>query len=75
MVYSRSLDASCFEGVNYSTINTYFDTLTNLFLENSYPSNTIFNIDETSFTLSTTLSSKVLIRRGDSTAFKKISGR
>jgi hypothetical protein len=74
-VYSRALDASRFEGVTYPVVNTYFDALTNLFLENSYPPNTIFNVDETGFALGTTLPSKVLIRRGDTTAFKKISGR
>jgi hypothetical protein len=74
-VYSRALDASRFEGVNYPVVNAYFDALTNLFLENSYPSNAIFNVDETSFALSTTLPSKVLIKRGDTTAFKKISRR
>jgi hypothetical protein len=56
-------------------VNAYFDAVTNLFLENSYPSDAIFNVDETGFTLSTTLPSKVLIRRGDTRAFKKISGR
>jgi hypothetical protein len=75
MVYSRGLDASCFEGVNYPVINTYFDALTDLFLKNSYPSDAIFNVDKTSFALGTTLPSKVLIRRGDTTAFKKISRR
>jgi hypothetical protein len=75
MVYSRALDASCFKGVNYPVVNVYFDALTNLFLENSYPSNAIFNVDETGFALGTILPSKVLIRRGDTTAFKKISGR
>jgi hypothetical protein len=35
----------------------------------------IFNVDETGFALGTTLPSKVLIKRGDTTAFKKISGR
>jgi hypothetical protein len=74
-VYSRVLDASYFRGVNYPVINAYFDALTDLFLKNSYPSDAIFNVDETGFTLSTTLPSKVLIRRGDTTAFKKISGR
>jgi hypothetical protein len=74
-VYSRALDASRFEGVSYPVINAYFDALTDLFLENSYPSDAIFNVDETGFALGTTLPSKVLIRRGDTTAFKKISGR
>jgi hypothetical protein len=75
MVYSRSLDTSRFEGVNYSVINAYFDALTDLFFENSYSSDAIFNVDETSFALGTTLPSKVLIRGGDTRAFKKISGR
>jgi hypothetical protein len=75
MVYSRALDTNCFEGVNYLVVNAYFDTLTDLFLKNPYPSNAIFNIDETGFALGTTLPSKVLIKRGDTTAFKKISRR
>jgi hypothetical protein len=66
---------SCFKGVHYLVINAYFNTLTNLFLKNSYPSNAIFNVDKTGFALSTTLPSKVLIKRGDTIAFKKISGR
>jgi hypothetical protein len=74
-VYSRSLDTSRFEGVTYPIVNAYFDALTNLFLENSYPSDAIFNVDETGFALGTTLPSKVLIREGDTRAFKKISGR
>jgi len=74
-VYSRALDVSRFEGVNYPVINAYFDALTDLFLENSYPSDAIFNVDETGFALGTTLPSKVLIKRGDTRAFKKISGR
>ena len=74
-VYSRALDASRFEGVTYPIVNAYFDALTDLFLENSYPSDAIFNVDETGFALGTTLPSKVLIKRGDTIAFKKISGR
>ena len=75
IVYSRALDASRFEGVTYPAINAYFEALTDLFLENSYPSDAIFNVDETGFALGTTLPSKVLIRGGDTRAFKKISGR
>jgi hypothetical protein len=45
------------------------------FLKNIYSSNAIFNVDKTGFALGTTLSSKVLINRGDTIAFKKISGR
>jgi hypothetical protein len=74
-VYSRSLNTSRFEGVTYPIVNAYFNALTDLFLENSYPSDAIFNVDESGFALSTTLPSKVFIRRGNTRAFKKISGR
>ena len=63
-IYSRALDASRFEGVNYSVINAYFDALTDLFLKNPYPTDAIFNVDETGFALGTTFPSKVLIREG-----------
>jgi hypothetical protein len=53
MVYSRALDASRFEGVTYPVVNAYFDVLTDLFLENSHPSDAIFNVDETGFALCT----------------------
>jgi hypothetical protein len=66
---------SRFEGVNYPVINAYFDALTDLFLKNPYLSDAIFNVDKTGFVLSTTLPSKVLIKRGDTIAFKKISRR
>jgi hypothetical protein len=64
-----------FEGVNYLVVNAYFDALTDLFLKNPYSSNAIFNVNETGFALGTTLPSKVFIKRGDITGFKKISGR
>ena len=57
---------------SYSRINSSF---TNLFFKNLYSSNTIFNIDETDFFLSTILLSKVLIRRGYTIVFRKISIR
>jgi hypothetical protein len=66
-VYSRALDASCFESITYLIANAYFDALADLFLENSCSSNAVSNVDETGSALSTTLLSKVLIRRGDTT--------
>ncbi len=72
-IYSRALDASRFEGVNYPIVNAYFTTLSELYLENSYDSDAIFNVDETGFALGTTLPSKVLINKEEAIGFKKIS--
>ena len=74
-VYSRALDASRFEGVNYPIVNAYFTTLTDLFLENLYPPDAVFNVDETGFALGTSLPSKVLINKEEAIGFKKISGK
>ena len=60
-VFSRSIDTSRLEAFNYATVLAFFDALTDLFIENSYPSDGIFNVDETGFALGTTLSSKVLV--------------
>jgi hypothetical protein len=55
---------SRFERVNYQVINAYFDALTDLFLEDPYPSDAIFNVDETGFALGTTLPSKFIQGEG-----------
>jgi len=56
-------------------MNTYFTALSDLFLENSYPPDAVFNVDESGFALGDTLSSKVLINKEDIRGFKKIPGR
>lgn len=55
----------------YKRIFLYFNTLTNLFLKNSYSSNAIYNIYETSFALGTSLPSKVLIRGENTKVFRE----
>lgn len=72
-VYSRSIDASYIDGASYLVINAYFSTITNLFLENSYPSDTVCDIDKTGFALGTSLSRKVRINKEEVKGFKKIS--
>jgi hypothetical protein len=75
IVHSQRLDTSRFEVDTYSVVNAYFDVLTDLFLENSYPSDAIFNVDEIGFALDTTLPSKVVMIVEDTRAFKEINGR
>jgi hypothetical protein len=74
-ISSRKIDASRFDVVNYPTINAYFTALSDLFLENSYSPNAIFNVDESGFALGDTLSSRVLVNKEDLRGFKKIAGR
>jgi hypothetical protein len=74
-ISSRKIDASRFDAVNYPTINAYFTALSDLFLENSYSPDVIFNVDESGFALGDTLSSRVLVNKEDLRGFKKIASR
>ena len=74
-VFSRSIEASRIEAFSYAIVNAFFDALSDLFIENGYPPDAIFNVDETGFALGTTQSSKVLVGKEGTRRFKKIPGR
>ena len=52
--FTRPIDASRFEGLNYSTVKSYFDGLSEAIRKERYPLLAIFNIDETSFSFGST---------------------
>ena len=45
---------SRFEGLNYSIVKSYFDSLSKAIWKERYPPSAIFNVDETSFSLGST---------------------
>ena len=52
--FTRPIDASRFEGLNYSIVKSYFDGLSEAIRKERYPPSAIFNVDETSFSLGST---------------------
>jgi hypothetical protein len=74
-ISSRKIGACRFDALSYPTISAYFTALSDLFIENSYPPDAVFNVDESGFALGDILSSKVLINKEDTRGFKKIPGR
>jgi hypothetical protein len=74
-ISSRKIDACRFDALSYPTISAYFSALSDLFIENSYPPDAIFNVDESGFALGDTLSLKVLISKEDIRGFTKIPGQ
>jgi len=46
-VFSRSIDTLRLEAFNYTTVESFFNALTTLSIENTYPPDAIFNVDET----------------------------
>jgi hypothetical protein len=68
------MDASRIDGASYPGMNAYFSAIIDIFLGNSYPSNAVFNVNETGFALGTSQSRKVFINKGEAEGFKNISG-
>jgi hypothetical protein len=76
-VYSRTIDASRIDGIAYGLANHYFEQRNNLFLENHYPPDAIYNMDESGFSLGSTGNNKVIVGQvthKELRKFKKIPG-
>ena len=73
--FTRPIDASRFEGLNYSTVKSYFDGLSKAIRKERYPPSAIFNVDETGFSLGSTRRSIVLLDKKYKKRGKKQAGR
>jgi hypothetical protein len=73
--FTRPIDASRFEGLNYPAIKSYFDGLSEAIRTERYPPSAIFNVDETGFSLGSTRRSIVLLDKKYKKRGKKQAGR
>ena len=48
---TRSIESQRVNGANYASIKHYFDELSKLIFKERYPSNAIFNVDKTCFSI------------------------
>jgi len=72
--FTRPIDASRFEGLNYSTVKSYFNGLSEAIRKERYPPLAIFNVDETGFSLGSTRRSIVLLDKKYKYRGKKQAG-
>jgi hypothetical protein len=73
--FTRPIDASRFEGLEYSKVKYYFDGLGEAVRRERYPCSAIFNVDETGFSLGSTRESLVLLHKKYKKRGKKQVGR
>ena len=74
-IWTRQIEVSRYNGTNYTVVESYFTALTDLFLENRYLPECVFNADESSFALGESTTLRVLVNRRDTSNFKKVPGR
>ena len=59
--FSRTIDIARSIALDFSTIKSYFDNLGELLREHKYPPSTIYNVDETGFSVGSSRKSVVLL--------------
>ena len=73
--WSRQLESSRYNGTRYSIVESYFSSLTELFISNTYAPEDIYNVDESGFAIGASQTSRVLINIRDTASWKRIPGR
>jgi hypothetical protein len=61
--FTRPIIALWFKGLEYLKVKSYFDGLSNIIQREQYPTSTIFNVDETGFSLGSIRKSVVLLNK------------
>jgi hypothetical protein len=59
--FSRTIDVARSTALDFSTIKSYFDNLGKVLREHKYPPSTIYNVDETGFSIGSSKKSVVLL--------------
>jgi hypothetical protein len=73
--FSRTIDTARSTALDFSTIKSYFDNLGELLREHKYPPSTIYNVDETGFSIGSSRKSVVLLDQLNQRREKKQPGR
>ena len=74
-IWTRQIDSARHNGVNRDVVTRWFAAVTELFIENEYSPDRIFNVDESGFAVGASQSSRVLVNIRENTSWKVINGR
>ena len=61
--FSRTIDIARSTALDFSTIKSYFNNLGELLCEHKYPPSTIYNVDETGFSIGSSSKSVILLNQ------------
>jgi hypothetical protein len=73
--FSRTIDTIWSTALDFSTIKLYFDNLGEVLCEHKYPPSTIYNVDETGFSIGSSRKSVVLLDQLNQHQEKKQPGQ
>jgi hypothetical protein len=73
--WTRQLESARYNAINTQAVKRWFDAATELFLAHKYPSEQVFNMDESGFALGTSQTSGIIVNVRESSSWKVVHGR
>ena len=74
-VWTRKIESARYTAIKYSAVKSWFDAVTDLYLTHQYPSERIYNMDESGFAIGESQSSRALVNIREKSSWKVIKGR
>ena len=74
-IWTRQIEGVRHDAISVAALNTWFDAVTELFLQHQYPAERIYNMDESGFAIGASQSSRALVNIRERSSWKIIKGR
>jgi hypothetical protein len=74
-VWARKIESARHKAMNVETVKTWFEAVTELYLQHQYDSERVCNMDESGFAVGESQSSRALVNVCEKSSWKVISGR
>jgi hypothetical protein len=74
-IWTRQIDTARFKATNYEGVKRWFDAVTEVWIENQYAPDDVYNMDESGFAVGASQSSRALVNIREASSWKQIGGR
>ena len=74
-VWTRQIESARHTALNNTTMQSWFDAVTDLYIQHQYPPERIYNMDESGFAVGASQSSRALVNIREKSSWKVIKGR
>jgi hypothetical protein len=74
-IWTHQIDTARFKATNYEGVKRWYDTVTEVWIENQYAPDHVYNMDESGFAVGASQSSRALVNIREASSWKQIGSR
>ena len=74
-IWTRQIDTAGFKATSYNTVKRWFDAVTEIWKQNQYAIEHVYNMDESGFAVGASQSSRALVNIREDTSWKQFGSR